>query len=132
MMPRFSDRSKSRLLTCENDLIVLFDRVVQRFDCSVICGHRGEEDQNKAFREGKSKLEFPDSLHNRYPSMAVDVVPYPINWNDIHRFYYFAGFVLGTATEMGIKIRWGGDWDRDTQVNDHRFRDLPHFELRKS
>ena len=29
---------------------------------------------------------------------------------------------------MGIKIRWGGDWDSDTQVNDNKFDDLVHFE----
>ena len=36
---------------------------------------------------------------------------------------------MGVASQMGIKIRWGGDWDRDTDLSDNRFNDLPHFEL---
>lgn len=63
------------------------------------------------------------------PSLAVDVAPYPIKWNDYLRFYAFAGFVLGTATEMGIKIRSGMDWDSDREFNDQSFHDLPHYEL---
>jgi hypothetical protein len=41
----------------------------------------------------------------------------------------FAGFVIGTAALMGISIRWGGDWDRDTYTKDNSFDDLVHFEL---
>ena len=32
---------------------------------------------------------------------------------------------------MGLKIRWGGDWDMDTQVKDNNFDDLPHFEIKE-
>jgi len=108
----------------------LFNEVIKHFDCSVIQGHRGKEDQNKAFKEGKSKLKYPNGNHNKSPSKAVDVAPYPINWNDRERFTYFAGYVVGIASQMGLKIRWGGDWDMDTEVKDNNFDDLPHFELR--
>jgi hypothetical protein len=30
---------------------------------------------------------------------------------------------------MDIPLRWGGDWDSDTEVNDNGFDDLVHFEL---
>ena len=50
---------------------------------------------------------------------------------EIARWYYFGGFVLGTAEEMGIDIRWGGDWDSDRDLDDQSFDDLPHFEVRK-
>tara|TARA_R110002051_G_scaffold324738_1_gene423377 strand:+ start:745 stop:1140 length:396 start_codon:yes stop_codon:yes gene_type:complete len=129
-MPRFGKRSRSRLKTCDTRLQDLFNEVIKHFDCSVIQGHRGKEDQNKAFKEGKSKLKYPNGNHNATPSRAVDVAPYPINWNDRERFTYFAGYVVGIALQMGLKIRWGGDWDMDTQVKDNNFDDLPHFELR--
>ena len=45
-------------------------------------------------------------------------------------FYYFGGFVLGTAQEMGVGIRWGGDWDGDRVITDQGFDDLVHFERR--
>ena len=130
-MPRFGKRSRSRLSTCDDRLQDLFKEVVKHFDCSVIQGHRGKADQNKAFDEGRSKLRYPDGNHNAVPSKAVDVAPYPIDWSDRDRFHYFSGFVLGIASQMGLKIRWGGDWDRDTQVKDNKFDDLPHFEIRE-
>jgi len=130
-MPRFGKRSKKRLATCDDRLQDLFKEVIKYFDCTVIQGHRGEAEQNQAYDAGRSKLRYPDGKHNADPSKAVDVAPYPIDWSDRDRFHYFGGFVLGIASQMGLKIRWGGDWDRDTQVKDNKFDDLPHFEIRE-
>jgi peptidoglycan L-alanyl-D-glutamate endopeptidase CwlK len=130
-MPRFGKRSIGRLQTCDQKLQELFYEVVKHFDCSVIEGHRGEERQNKAHAEGKSKLKYPNGKHNQTPSIAVDVAPYPIDWSDRDRFHYFGGFVLGVAKEMGMNIRWGGDWNQDTQTKDNKFDDLVHFEIKK-
>lgn len=128
-MPSFFKRSRGRLQTCDPRLVDIFERVVMDFDCTVLCGHRSKLVQDEAFRQGKSKLKWPNSKHNSKPSMAVDVAPYPIDWTDTKRFYYFAGFVMGVAAECGYKLRWGGDWDGDTQVNDQTFMDLVHFEI---
>ena len=49
---------------------------------------------------------------------------------EVGTFYYFGGFVLGTAQEMGLDIRWGGDWDGDRSISDQSFDDLVHFERR--
>ena len=128
-MPHFSVNSSARLNTCHIDLQRLFNRVVRDFDCTILEGHRGEIDQNEYVRAGKSKLPYPHSKHNFEPSFAVDVAPYPIDWSDHERFYFFAGFVKGIAASMNISIRWGGDWDSDTQVKDQTFMDLQHFEI---
>ena len=134
-MPTFSQRSLDRLHTCHPDLQVLFKQVVRTFDCSILEGHRNETDQNAAYAAGKSQLKYPHGKHNALPSMAVDVAPYPIDWNDLARFRYFAGFVMGAAKmllaqgEMEYAVRWGGNWDQDTQLKDNRFNDLVHFEL---
>ena len=130
-MPRFGNRSINRLKTCDSKLQELFYQVVNHFDCCILEGHRGEERQSKAYNDGKSKVQYPDGKHNQYPSVAVDVAPYPIDWSDRDRFHYFGGFVLGVAKQMGMKIRWGGDWDMDTQTKDNKFDDLVHFELKK-
>ena len=130
-MPKFSKKSNAKLNTCDKRLIELFNKVVKKFDCTIIEGHRSKDRQNKLFDEGKSKLQYPNGKHNATPSMAVDVAPYPIDWNDRERFTYFAGYVLGIAYQMGLKIRWGGDWDMDTQVKDNNFDDLPHFEIKE-
>ena len=128
-MPKFSKKSNATLEGCHPDLQKLFQEVIKNFDCTILQGHRSKKLQDEYYRTGKSKVEYPNSKHNSLPSMAADVAPYPINWNDKERFYYFAGYVKGLADQMDIKIRWGGDWDGDTKVNDQTFMDLPHFEL---
>ena len=129
-MAKFGKTSKKRLGTCEKDLQRLFEEVVKHFDCSVLEGHRGQEKQDKYFNEGKSKVKYPKGRHNATPSRAVDAIPYPVDWDDTERMYYFSGVVKGIAISLGINIRWGGDWDGDTEVQDTNFKDLPHFELR--
>ena len=128
-MPIFSMRSTVILQTCDPQLQDLFRRVVYSFDCAVVSGHRPEEDQNSLFHRGLSKLKWPHSKHNRKPSLAVDVYPYPIDWKDRDRFHYFAGVVMGMALSLNYNLRWGGDWDKDWQVRDNVFDDLGHFEL---
>ena len=128
-MPRFGKKSKERLATCDEKLQKVFNKVIQYVDCSVLEGNRNEERQNKLYDEGKTKVKFPNGRHNRYPSKAVDVTPYPVDWEDRERQTLFAGFVIGVASQMGINIRWGGDWDQDFEVQDNKFDDFPHFEI---
>ena len=129
-MPRFGKRSKANLATCHEDLQKVFNEVIKYVDWSVLEGHRDEWRQNKLFDEGNTKVNFPMGRHNSSPSRAVDVTPYPVDWDDRERQTLFAGFVLGIARSMGIKLRWGGDWDMDFEVQDNRFDDFPHFEIR--
>lgn len=129
-MPTFSESSKARLLTCHPKLQTLFLEVIRHYDCSILYGVRTPEEQARLVKEGKSKTI--NSKHLRQPdgySHAVDVSPYPIDWEDTKRFYYFVGHVMGIAKSLGIKIRSGADWDGDLQVKDQNFHDLPHFEL---
>ena len=129
-MAKFGRTSKKRLKTCDERLQSLFNEVVKVFDCSILVGHRGEEDQNKVYKEGNSQVKWPKGKHNKKPSSAVDVAPYPIDWEDRERFSYFAGFVKGVAWRLNIPIRWGGDWDGDNDLSDNNFDDLVHFELK--
>lgn len=134
-MPKFSNKSLEQLRTAHTTLQNLFQEVILRIDCSILKGHRGEEEQNAAVERGASKTKYPFSKHNSLPSFAVDVYPYPYDWdhpdsfNNIKKFYFFAGVVKGIAWELGIKIRWGGDWDSDNDLTDQNFNDLPHWEL---
>lgn len=120
-MPFFSQKSLSKLNTCHPDLVHLMSEVIKEIDFTIICGHRGCEEQNKAFAEGKSKLQFPNSKHNSFPSRAVDIAPFPIDWEDAKRFKELAEKVKSAAHRLGIGIRWGGDFE--TLV------DMPHYQL---
>lgn len=120
-MPKFSQRSLDNLATADFRLSLLFKEVVREVDCTIICGHRGKEEQEEAYRTGRSKAQWGQSKHNAHPSRAVDVMPYPIDWNDRERLFEFAGYVKGVASQLGIKVKWGGDFDS--------FFDGPHWEL---
>ncbi len=128
-MPKFSEKSLAKLETCDPRLQRVLQAVVAEFDCTVLEGHRDPERQNQMVAEGKSKTLWPHSKHNSQPAMAADVAAWPIDWEDRERQTLFAGYVMATAKAMGIDLRWGGDWDRDTEVKDNRFDDLVHFEI---
>ena len=130
-MPKFGRTSRKRLVTYKQDLQTLFNEVVKHFDCSVLVGYRGRNEQDTAYESGHSKVKWPNGKHNSNPSLAVDVAPYPIDWDDRERFIYFGGFVKGCAYQLGLPLRWGGDWNNDTQLSDNIFDDLVHFEVKK-
>lgn len=127
-MPTFGKTSVKRLATCDARLQMIANAAIKRIDFTVLCGHRGEQEQNDAFERGTSKLKFPHSKHNKKPSRAMDLAPYPINWDDLDRFKALAMIVLDEATKLGVKIRWGGDFNRNG-LPDDKFKDLPHFEI---
>ena len=131
-MPKFGTKSVERLNTCHPDLIQIFNEVIKHYDCTVTCGYRGEQEQNKAFDEGRSNARYPKGKHNKNPSNAVDVYPYPIDFENYDRLSHFAGFVLGIANTMGIKLRWGRDWHQEfwtEKTATTKLKDYPHFEL---
>lgn len=141
---KYSRTSLSKLRTCHPELQKLFTKVLQRFDHTVLRGVRSVSEQADYKQMGWSKTmnsrHLPGGgstkengvwvpLNPHGFSFAVDVAPYPIDYNDTNRLYYFAGFVHATAVDLGISIRWGGDWDRDLDFDDQTFFDLVHFEL---
>lgn len=118
-----------RLATCDHRLASVVRRVAALYPCRVLEGHRGEAAQNAAFAAGKSQLRFPNGKHNALPSLAVDVVPLPVDWNNREAFSYFAGHMMMAAVMMGYKLRWGGNWREDFNLDANKFDDLPHYEL---
>jgi peptidoglycan LD-endopeptidase CwlK len=135
-MPIFSQISKDRLSTCNFELQILFNYVIQFYDCTIVCGFRTKEDQEKAFADGFSKVHYPGT-HSTKPSVAVDVAPYEktgIDWSKTQSAH-FAGFVIGIAYllyKQGLmkhKIRSGADWNSDNDIDDTTFWDANHFEL---
>lgn len=130
-MYKLSERSQRNLSTCDIKLQRVIIKAIKLgiVDFTVIQGYRGEAEQNKAHAEGKSNARYGQSKHNLKPSQAVDIVPYPLDWEDTNRFSLLAGVILAVSKAEGVDIRWGGDWDRDGNLADNKFNDLPHFEL---
>jgi len=133
-MPSFSVKSMNKLATCDPRLQEILMEVVKNYDCTILEGHRSIERQAELYKSGRSKVKL--GKHNADPSLAVDVAPYPIpdkwgenNHKEKAKFYHFAGYVKGVAEMMGIRVRFGGDWDQDNDFDDQSFDDLVHFEL---
>lgn len=120
-MPVFSKRSLDNLKSCHPDLQKVAHAAIKDFDFSVICGHRGKAEQDKAVATGKSKAKWPTSKHNSKPSLAFDATPVPLDWNDIDSFKRMAAHMKAAAKRVDVKIKWGGDFKN--------FFDGPHFEL---
>lgn len=127
MMAKLGATSLKRLGTCDTRLQALIEMVEKDYprDFTVVCGHRGEEAQEEAFKNGTSKAHFGESSHNSIPSMAVDIAPFAtgkIRWGDTESFLLLATHMFRAAQQMGWPIRWGGHfsggWDK------------PHFELK--
>ena len=129
-MPYFSQRSVDILMSCDFRIIGIMREVIKYEDFSVVSGRRGFEEQERLYNEGKSQLQYPDSKHNSYPSEAIDIAPYPIDWEDASSFHMLAGAVMYEAKRQGIDLVWGGDWDSDGSSEDTKFMDLGHFELK--
>lgn len=120
-------KSLERLKELHPDLQRLYRRVDEIYPIQIICGHRNEADQNKAFAEKKSKLKWPESKHNKIPSEAGDTVPDPdrnpktISWTDLTQYEIMCLAIEAAADELDIKIRLGRDFKG--------LADWPHCEL---
>lgn len=124
-MPKFGKRSKERLKGVNPKLVNILNELIKIMDVTIIEGLRTEARQNDLLAQGKSKTKYSKHLEGK----AVDLAPYPIDWEDRERFHYMGGMLRGIAKQLNINIRWGGDWDSDGEIADNSFDDLVHVEL---
>lgn len=130
-MPRFGTTSRKRLEGVDPRMVHLLEEVVKYFDITVIEGVRTQKRQDELVKKGLSKTKFSKHI----TGLAVDIAPYPIDWNARDDFHYLGGWVLATANRLGYKVRWGGDWNASSMLKakrttkDNNFDDLVHFEI---
>jgi peptidoglycan L-alanyl-D-glutamate endopeptidase CwlK len=117
----FSARSKQRLRGAHPLLQKVMNAAIVDFDFSILESQRNKADQEKAFKGGFSKARFGQSSHNWTPALALDVGPYPLDWNDIAAFKALAKVIRKHAKALKVDLVWGGDWT---------MRDYPHWELK--
>jgi len=128
-MPSFGPESRGQLATCDERLQEICNAVIINYDFSVLEGFRSNDRQAELLRQNKTTKAPGESWHNTSPSLAVDLAPYPIDWENHKRFYLLAGFMFQAAKERGLAIIWGGDWDGDWIHTDQTFHDLPHYQI---
>lgn len=149
-MPSFGARSRRELATVDPRLVLVLEELIKHTDFTVLIGRRGRAAQAEALATGASTKPWPKSTHNcplpedgvpssewredpKGLSKAVDIAPWPIDWKDHEQFAFLAGQVIATGRALGVRVRWGGDWDMDGQGvwrdPDESFNDMPHFEV---
>lgn len=132
-MPVLGAESKKQLSTCDTRLQLIANEAIKYVDFKVLEGHRNKAAQELAFAKGLTKLHYPYGNHNSLPSRAFDFAPFPVDWSErsaaIARFAFVAGVFLVVSRQLGIKIRFGWDWNRNLDPRDESFIDWPHIEL---
>lgn len=131
----FGRKSAKNYSTLSLNLRRVVDRALGYgiMDFSIDCGYRDKGEQNRLFTmtPPRTKVTWPNSKHNNLPSEAADCVPYVrggSSWNKLH-CCVLAGLILAAAKEEGVPLRWGGNWDMDSEpITDQDFQDLAHFE----
>lgn len=154
-MPKFGKTSRNRLEQAHVDIELVCNEAVSIIDFSVLCTFRNQQEQNRAYDKGYSKVIWPNGKHNIKPSHAVDVAPYysekpHIRWpvvpdqkltkkiyekklakyiKEVAMFYSLGSILVTIAKSYNIKWRWGADWDSDWDFMDQNFDDIAHHEL---
>lgn len=103
------------------------------FDITIIEGLRTKKRQEELFAQGATKVHTSRHMSGN----ALDMAPYPIDWENTDRFKAMAHHMFEAAKELGIVIRWGGNWSRIDENQPYpaiapgqkKLIDMPHFEL---
>ena len=119
MSYKLGTRSLQSLSGVHPDMVAVVKRAIEitGVDFTVIEGIRNINRQRELFKAGKST-----TMNSRHiTGHAVDMVPWPVDWEDLERFEVMSEAMKAAAEELEIPIVWGGDWKS--------FYDAPHFEL---
>lgn len=97
-------------------------------DFLVTEGVRTPERQRELYAQGRTKpgkkvtwtLTSNHFVQASGYGHAVDLAPFPVDWNDLRKFHQIADAMKRAALMEGVKITAGADWSTP---------DRPHFEL---
>jgi len=118
-------------------------------DFTVTSGVRTTKEQQALYAQGRTtkgaivterdgvKRKSNHQPHADGYGHAFDFCPYingGLNWNATGAFIAIALHIKAKAKSLGIRVRWGADWDNDGVTKaqgdrDESFVDLPHIEL---
>ncbi len=124
-MYKFGKRSRERLKGVDTRLINVLNELIKMMDVTIIEGVRTKERQAELLKQGATKVKYSKHMEGK----AVDLAPYPIDWENRDGFYYMGGMIRGIAKQLNLRIRFGGDWDSDGDTKDNNFDDLVHIEI---
>lgn len=113
---------EEKLATAHPDLAAWYRTSVKPKypDAHVSWGYRDQVGQEAAFEDGKTRLHFPNSAHNKVPARALDLFQINAAGSAVWEPRFFAS--LSDANKLDYPhIIWGGNWKT--------LGDGDHFEL---
>ena len=119
MSYQLGTRSLQNLSGVNPDMVAVVKAAIKitEQDFIVIEGIRNINRQRELFKAGKSK-----TMNSRHiTGHAVDLCPYPVDWNDHSKFEVIAEAMKAAADSLDIPLEWGGDWKNGW--------DKPHYQL---
>lgn len=123
----FSAKSLERLSTVNPRLQGVARRAltISKIDFGIPSGggYRTVEEQQELYNNGKSQLDGINKKSKHQTRNALDVYAYvdgEASW-DVNHLTHIAAAFLQAASELGVKLTWGGFW--------RSFVDGPHFQL---
>ena len=99
---KLGQRSLDRLKGVNPSLVAVFKRACETmpFDVTVLEGLRTYERQQELLKQGATKV----SVSRHMSGNALDIAPYPIDWNNLERFQIVAEQTINKATLCNIFI----------------------------
>jgi peptidoglycan L-alanyl-D-glutamate endopeptidase CwlK len=135
-----SERSLKNLEGVHPKLVAVVERAIQitSQDFMVIEGVRTQARQDELWAQGRTKPGpvvtwvkdvSSHGVHQDGYGHAVDLCPYPVDWNDLSKFDAIATAMFAASAEQNVPLRWGADWNRNGNPRERGESDSPHFEL---
>jgi len=132
-------QSRARLKGVHPDLVKVVELAIKKTatDFLVLEGVRTPARQKELYAQGRTRpgqVVTWTLTSNHFAKAdgfghAVDLAPYPVDWNDLKKFDAISKAMFAAAAELGIRIRWGADWDQDGKSRERGESDSPHFEI---
>ena len=130
------ETSLKRLSTVKENLRLVVLRAVATlpFQIRIVEGIRTQDRQNELYEQGRTKpgkmvTWTRNSKH--LTGDAIDLAPVQngiILWEDKAKFAEIKQAMMKASDDLGIGIRWGGNWDMENIPYEKDETDLPQFE----
>lgn len=129
--------SMLRLKEVKPILRKVVERAIQlsTIDFLVSEGKRTLKRQQELYAQGRTSpgKKVTRTMNSKHlTGDAVDLAPFvdgKADWDDLKKFDEIYKAMMAAAEGLGVKLRYGGDWDRDGILREKGETDSPHFEL---
>jgi peptidoglycan L-alanyl-D-glutamate endopeptidase CwlK len=132
-------KSRANLAGVHPRLAAVVEAAIKRsaVDFKVIEGVRTPERQRELYAQGRTKpgnivtwtLKSNHLVQADGLGHAVDLLVAPYDWKEGPQWKQMADAMLSAAKDLGVRVRWGKDWNQNGKIGEKGETDGPHFEI---